>query len=558
MQQEADRQLGAAARASDRTVDLQIDWVDYSGNRIARFGGLWDKEDREFVGDAETSRVIRMHEGQLAAARWFEQWMAEFVGDNPSSRDPIFSVLLAGGRRGGKTTIGIDMVDAFAITVPESIVWVVCPADSFYDEPLEYIEASLPKHWYTELGAPHWSYYLVNGSSIVLRSAHTPRKLKHGRADFILFNEAQQMTEQAINTATGGTIDIGGLTVSAANPPDIGDKGTWVADMAAETERGMRRHSKYFFFDPEKNPEIDHRKLAALKESMSEHEYAVQIRGEFRLPPDAVLYAWDKGPSGNERSAPGTDLRDVLELGADVDLRLRSMPDVTRQFTKHFEGVEYSDLFAVDIQNYPWHALIRARVFENPDYPGDMDQALIWGIGEVFLPQGDEVELATEAKSLVFRGQRVDPERSLVVIDASADWQQATRDQTKQKAEYRGAGSMDMFRQCGFLNVVPPDRYMNGNPRVIDRCRAANSRICTASKRRLVFLDPELCPNAVTSVQKWRSKNGQPSRRADAAHGGDALTYLIWRFFPRRKTDKRGGSLGTPQRKNRESYGGVL
>lgn len=548
IQRTADRRLAEADRGAERFVDLCIDWHSDRYPHLARFGGRWDRVSFEWASEeAPASKHVTMHEGQLAAALWFYEWVGMFLGDVPRGTDPIFSGLLHGGRRGGKTTLGVDCLDAFGVSAPESISWVVTPNDRMYDEPLAYIERSMPKDWYSSLGAPHWRFDLINGSQFVMRSGYSAPKLKHGRADFVLIQEGQQISQQALNTASGGTIDLGGLVLITANSPDIGDKGTWIADMITETERGLRRHSKYFFLNPEKNTYIDQVRLRAMREQMTEHEYAVQILGELRLPPDAVLYAWDKGIKGNERPAPGAQIHQLASNDI-VDLSSMAMRDVTREFSIHHEGFDLTDLFAVDIQNYPWHALLRARAFENPDYPGDMEQALLWGVGEVYLDKGDEVMLAQEAKQLVYRGEKPDPDRSLVVMDASGDWQQAERDITQQRARYVGAGSMDMFRSEGFAHVVPPDRNMSGNPKILDRCRAANSRICTAAGRRLVFLDPELCPRTVASVQKWRAKNGMPDRRGVAAHGGDALTYLIWRFFPRRSRGSTTGDVSSPRR----------
>lgn len=537
LQRTADRQLAEAARGSDRYVDLQLDWIDYRGHRIARFGGVWDRTAKEYVGDARSSRVVRMHDGQVDAARFFDEWLAIHLGVMPPNGPMTFQLLLAGGRRGGKTTFGVDAVAAYNVAVPEALTWCVTPSDAYYDEPLGYLEALLPRHWYTELGAPHWTHYLINGSEIVMRSGHTPRKLKKGRADLVFMNEAQQFQEAAHATVSASIVDVGGLVIAAANPPDVGDPGTWVAELASKAQRKIAKHARYFFFNPEKNPEIKHEALHALKETMSDHEYRIQVLGEFLLPPDAVLYAWDNGPNGNEMPYP--------ELGKDL----------TEAFTKKHEGRGYRDILAVDIQNYPWHALTRWRVIENPQFPDDLDQAYLWCVGEVFLEKGDEGLLAEEAKLLDDGIGRLDPDRTLVVMDASGEWQQATRDITKQKAEYRGRGSMDIFREHGFLDVVPPDRYMKKNPEVADRCRNANARICTASGRRLVFVDPERCPKTVASIRSWRSKNGQPSRRSEHAHGGDAFTYLIWRFFPRRK---KGGKvdIGSPSNTPTTSTGG--
>lgn len=525
VQREADRRLSEGDRASARLVDLQIDWVDYRGRRVGRFGGVWDRTDRCYVGDAATSRVIRLHDGQLEAARWFVEWLTEHLDDDAREANPfpINHALFAGGRRGGKTTFGIDALCAYSVALPEAICNVVTPSNTFYEEPIECIEREFPKHWYESLGEPHWTYYLLNGSRITLRSGYTPRKLKKGRADFIFLNEAQQLEEQAMTTVLAGAIDAGGLMISAANPPDVGDEGVWVATLAAEAKANRRKHARFFFFNPEKNPEISQNHLAAMKESMGRHEYRVQILGEFLLPPDSVLYDWATGSDGNELEVP-----DIFR-------------DITLEFTKAKEGRAYTDLVAVDVQNYPWHAAGRYRVFDNPDFPGDFDEALIWQVGEAFVSAGDEVDVCDELKELEFRGQMIDPDTTLVVMDASGDWQQAERDPIKHRKKYRGRGSMSVFRGEGFRHVVPPDHQMDSNPEIADRCRAANARICTASGRRLVFVDPERCPMTVASVRKWRTRpDGTPSRKSNAAHGGDMLTYLIWRFFPRRK---RAGKL---------------
>ena len=50
-----------------------------------------------------------------------------------------------------------------------------------------------------------------------------------------------------------------------------------------------------------------------------------------------------------------------------------------------------------------------------------------------------------------------------------------------------------------------------------------------------MFLDPKLCPRSIESIRKWKTRpNGMPSRSAKWAHAGDAITYAVWRFFPRR------------------------
>lgn len=510
IQRLAEERLDAAARVSAASLDLQLDLVDErDGSLIARFGGLWNRHVKDYVGDAPRSRVIRLHPGQLEAAEWFDEWIeGHLAGDVPAS-ERIFDAAFTGGRRGGKSALAFTLAVAYALTVPNSIVWVITPSDAFFGEPLEYLESIMPKDWYTSLGWPHWTYFLPNGSTICLRSGHTARRLKQGRCDFAVINEGQAVPNQSYDTLSASIVDQGGLVLTAANPPDIGDPGEWVADLVGGVESGERVHAVHFFFDPLNNPHIDQTALAALAEKYDPHTFDVQIRGMYKLPPDSALYTWDRRK--NERPVP--------DLGEDI----------TRDFTRFYEGRSYDDIVGIDVQTFPWIAAVRTRVYKNPDAPDDLQKALLWGVGEAYVDQGDEVDCARELKEL---GCRTDS--TLLVTDASCDWQQQQRDETKQRPEYAGKGSMDMFRGEGFRYVVPPDPDMSRNPDVVDRMRAANARIGPKKGPPLVYVDAKRCPKTVRSIRKWRTVKGKPSRWSKAAHGGDAFTYIIWRFFPRR------------------------
>lgn len=508
------QRLNEAAHASARLCDLQVDFLDEDTDEvIARMGGLWDRRAKDFVGDASRSRVVRLHRGQREFAEWFcNTWMDAHISGWPVDETPIYTALVAGGRRGGKTFLLTALAVAYAIAVPESKVWIVVPSDieGYGEELMGYIEALMPREWYTALGAPHWRYDLVNGSYIRFLSGFTSGKLKKGTASLVFLNEAQQIPASSYNNVRASIADEGGLVIAAANPPDSGDKGTWVGDVAAETQNGTRPNARSFFIDPEQNPHIDIGALHALRESMDEHEYNIQVRGMFLHARDVVLHAWNR--TENERERP--------ELG-----------ECTAAFTKRFEGRAYSHIVSMDVQKYPWMVASVAHAYRNPDAPNDMTEALLWFDDEVFIENGDEVDIARE---LLRRGYA--PETTLVICDASGDYQQAERKLEAQRPEYKGKGSWDMLRGEGYRHIVGPDPNMAKNPEVVERVRGANARIGTASRKRYVFVDPKRCPRTVRTIAAWRNVNGLPSRRAKAAHCGDTMTYLIWRFFPRRKT----------------------
>lgn len=507
------QRLSEAAHASARYCDLQVDIVDERDNRlVARLGGRWDRKTKEYVGDAARSRVIRLHVGQLEFADWFcNKWLDAHLGGWDDDDEPIYTALVAGGRRGGKTFLLTALSVAYAAAVPGAIVWIVLPSDveGYGEEIMNYVEQLMPREWYAQLGAPHWRYDLANGSVIRFLSGFSSGKLKKGTASLVFMNEAQQIGASSYNNVRASIADEGGLVIAAANPPDAGDKGTWVADIAAAAETKTKPNVRSFFIDPLQNPHIDYAALESLRDSMDEHEFDIQIRGMFLLPRNVVLHSWDR--TKNERVRP--------ELG-----------DITERFTKRYEGRAYRHVVSIDVQKFPWMVATVAHAFANPDAPDNLDEALLWFDDEVFIENGDEVDIA---RALIERGY--DPSTTLVVCDASGDYQQAERREQFQRPQYKGKGSWDMLRGEGFRHIVGPDPDMAKNPEIVERVRAANARIGTKSRKRFVFADPHRCPRLVQTIAQWRNVNGMPSRRSQFAHAGDTMTYLIWRFFPRRK-----------------------
>lgn len=534
-----------AAGALAVKVDLCLGFVRHkSGTPIARFGGAWDTTRNEWAGDAERMRVIEVHGAQCEAISLLDRWLEnhrrgarEAMGDQLRQQiiDMIegrleldasnahllglSEVYLTGGRRSGKTLIMESILTSVAIAVEGSIVWTVTPAEPKHTEPVEVLMELMPTDWYQYNGWPHFTFYMVNGSKHRMISGHNPGNLKQGKALAVGLNEAQQIKRDSYMTARGATVDGGGFSIVAANPPIGGDVGTWVLDSVIECEDDRRFGAQHFFVDPLQNPHVDIAKFMALKSSMTAHDWETQVRGRMLQLPDRVLYEWSQ--SENERPPP--------QLGR-----------CTREFLTAHEGdrAKWEHLVVIDVQSYPFVAVLVFDVFRDPTDPHNPRAGILWGIAEVALLQGDEVD-ACEA--LIAMG--IDPKRTLVVMDASCAWQQAQREKVNQRPQFIGKGSMDIVRRCGFPHVVPPDRRMRANPDIFDRIRCTNALVRASNGHRALFVDPAKCPNAVVSARKWTLKRpksgggqGKPDRRGDAAHFGDVLGYAGWRFFPRRGT----------------------
>lgn len=475
--------------------------------------------------------MIEVHAAQVEAIQLFDQWMGSHLeGADPEVLARVREIIeqnldfdaelgallglsemyLTGGRRSGKSVIMEGILNSYAVGVPGSIVWTVTPAETYHEEPRQITEALLPKDWYEYNGWPHFTFYFANGSQHVMRSGHKPGALKKGKAALVGVNEAQQISADSYRNARGATIDAGGFTLVAANPPTLGDIGMWVLDAVTQIEKAERPAAEHFFCDPLENPHIDLRKILALRSGMTLHDWETQIRGRMLQLPDRVLYTWDR--SANERAAP--------DFGK-----------ITSEFLTAHEGdrARWKHLVVVDVQRFPWVATGIFDVYRDPRAPQDPKQGLLWMHDEIAMSAGDEVDVCDELKR-----RRYDGDRTLVVMDASCEWQQLERDLIRQRPNYKGKGSMAIFRLNGFPHVVPPDRNMKGNPDVFERIRATNASIRPADNVPSLFIDHLKCPNAAESARKWRMHNGKPGRNQKAAHFGDVLGYAVWRFFPRR------------------------
>jgi hypothetical protein len=463
-----------------------------------------------------------VHPGQEPFVSWFARWLSKHArGAKIPKKKRIFSALLAGGQRAGKTQVGTATTAvSYALRMPGSITWIVCPTDKDFEEVEEYLEGTMPKHWYKKLGSPWYRYTLANGSRIVLRSGHNPDALKKGRCDLIIINEAQRISESAFAICRGRIADKGGIVIGLANPPNK-PIGAWVGDWAAEAQEGIRQ-SKYFYFNPFLNPYIDHGTLESMREEFDEHTFDVEIMGKFLTAKGMVIHNWDR--IRNEISVPAGSV------------------DITRLVTHYFEGREFDRAVSVDVQKHPHMVSVEWKFYENP-LATTMPERVLWphmhAVGAVMLEGADEFDLATE-----WLGMGWNPLRTLVICDSSSQWQFSERD-PKKVGELRkklgGRGGYDAFKAMGFKYIVTPDREKLKNPDIIERVRTTTVRIKTAQPgpygQHFIFSDPRN-KELNKCIRKWPTRHGKPSRSSEYAHGGDAFTYGPIRFFPRHKLHK--------------------
>jgi|SRR5579885_227850 len=501
----------------DRYCDLRVKWlVQDSTGRVQpgaevllEAGGRWDRLSKNWAGRGETFISLELHAGQLEAARFLVRWFrARASGQIFREADrSVFSVMLHGGRRAGKTDLAIKAALTYAVLRPRSNVWLISENIPKTEELEGEVFHFLPRAWYEHRGAPRHDFRLANGSTIWLRSAHEPESLKRGRCDFAVLNEAQQMAEESFAIVRPATADSGGLTLLANNPWSQ-PIGAWTETFYEEARAG-KRPAKEFRLDAALNPHVELESLMSLRGELDERTFRREILGEYLAREDIVFHAWSGGKDGNVRPVP--------ELAKDV----------TRAVTKRFFGREFDYLAGMDFQQIPYCCAVVFKFFEDPDDPqGD---PLAWAIDEVAIDQALEEDLSRE---MIARGY--DPQCVAIVADASGAWQDATHKNIK--------NSHEILKRLGWRFIYKPDRDMEKNPDIIERCKVGNARMKDANGRRRLFSAPEnLLLNE--AIKKWEMRSGVPYRKSKYAHLCDALTYPLWRLYPRGKKPRGGGAL---------------
>ena len=498
----SDRALQSGASQSRDLSDISIRFLidddshEDDGLEILSVGGVWDRGSKEWTDqEAKSFAEVTLAGDQVPAMLWVAAWFRSYFLDEPLDV-PIYSAMFLGGSRAGKTYLGTRVAVAFAIAVPNARVWMCQEAGAYQVDEIEAeLDDFLPRTWYKRRGD---HYILNNGSRLVIRSAHVPKALKRGRCDFAFLNEAQNVSELAHSMLRMRTSDTGGLVLSAANPPNDDPAGQWVADYAEQTIAGRRPNAKVFPFDPRRNPHVNREQLEALKAETDPRTYRIEVLGEIMAPSNAVYHSF----SQIENVAP------TPELG-----------DVTTDFAHRIGlGDGVTDLVGMDFQSTPHHVAAVARAYANP---ADATKPFIHFTGEIIVELGDEHDLSDAMYEY-----GLNPTTTAIVADASGAWQDG---------KHSGEGnSFDILRSLDWRRIHVPDKREKKNPPILERMKNDNRLMYAEDGSRMVLFDEEQCRELVEAVRKWRRKNGFPDRRSKWAHKCDAMSYLLWRCYPRK------------------------
>ncbi len=506
--------------------DGRARWTPGTDEEIGKVGGCWDTRRKRWVRGAKARGmlVLRFHRGQEDAARWFAEWMRRFASGDWAGVERMWSVMLVGARRSGKTHIACAVMIAFAVLAPASRLWAVSPTLETGDELDAAFRELLPRRWYVRRQAKTGratTYRLSNGSTINLRSAVKPERLKAGRVDMALINEAQEIDELAYLKLRPATADRGGLVLLTCNPPDR-PVGRWIEKHYFKAIAG-ELDGKAFVLDPRRNPGVNYEALSSMAKESDEKTYARDILGLFAPVGDQVFHAWSDVENWKD---PPPDLVDITAMVARREL-----------------GAAAGYLVGEDFQRVPSMVACVHRVFLDPK----TGLELLWVVDEVIADESDENDLCDGLEGLPrwrpgdgtpskrdhgegYRGWKLPEDRNdapghcAVIMDASGFFQDGDHKQNRSSEKW--------LRARQWTSLYKPQKDSDRNPAIIERMRTGNALLKSAGDVRRLFVARH-CVRTAEAFRNYENKNGSPNRRSAFAHVIDAVTYVAYRLYGR-------------------------
>lgn len=517
-------------------------WREGSDEELLRVGGRWDRRRKKWAGEASRAVVLRVHRGQEAAARWLARWFRCRITGRWEDFRRVWSLLLLGGRRGGKSHLACVALVLYAVAFPKSLVWAISPTQEETDELEGAIRSMLPRHWYAYRGGgagKSVSFKLQTGARLLMLSGHKPRALKRGRVDFALYNEAENQHRSGYVQLRGAAADRGGLVILAANPPDS-PIGRWVEEHYEQTKAG-KIESECFELTYRDNPWITEQSLESLKHEVDEVTYAREVEGRMMPIGDVVFHAWSDRESWQDPDP--------------------TWVDITAEFTRKHFGSPFGYVVMMDFQLTPAMVATVAKIFRDPAAE-DESREIMCIVDEVIVEKGDESDLVdgleatgrwTPAGRLnddCYRGwrdtedDRDRPVHCVVVMDASGFFQSG--DHTK------GKKSSLELKARDWVHLYPPQKDSDRNPDINERCKTTNSRLKAKSGRRSLRVARH-CIHTAKAMKLWENRNGLPYRRSPYAHLCDTVSYGVYRFWGRPKVKRPKAEYRSVRRFNRRA-----
>jgi hypothetical protein len=268
------------------------------------------------------------------------------------------------------------------------------------------------------------------------------------------------------------------------------------------------------FFDPFKNPFISHKIFERAKSRMDPRLYAREVLGEFTEVAGRTYPFFDRAihakSIGQLQNGYYSGARKVL--AERYGIYEGCGRDITSKILMHRFRRPAQWLLGMDFDISPMCA-IAYKVIQSP--PGIPD--ILWGVKELV------IEEKADATRMGIYIKQAGYENSVIIPDATGDFQTAGRGPSKGKTHVR------MLRELGLFVHVPWGK----NPYVRDRVNSVNAKLLNARNDVTLFFDPAGCLQTIRALENQvNEKDGKPAKDNVHEHRSDAMGYPIAHLWP--------------------------
>lgn len=191
-------------------------------------------------------------------------------------------VVLACGRRSGKSTLSALKIATFVQKHPNSIVYYVSPTYAQSKSIMwEMLKSYIPSHWVKKANEAELKIELVNGAKVELKGADTePDRLRGVKIDFLICDEVAYFKNWRTvwnNVLRPTLIDSKGKAIFVSNPNGFNH----FYDLYNLGQSGDQDFSSYKFTTYD-NEFIDSTEIDKMKAEMDEDTFAQEIMAEFK------------------------------------------------------------------------------------------------------------------------------------------------------------------------------------------------------------------------------------------------------------------------------------
>lgn len=376
-----------------------------------------------------------------------------------------FMVLIA-GRRWGKTRLAVAALGVAAASIVKGRAWYVAPTrEMAKDIAWEPLREQLGPLIVAE-NASELTIVLTSGSTITLKSADEPDRLRGRALDCVVLDEFAQIAPEtwdavlrpALATTQGralfiGTPDGRNWAYDLFRRAQEDTTGQWVARQYTTAQGGF----------------VPADELSAARETMDSRLFRQEFEATFETAAGRVhhAFAWSAAPDGNV--APVVD---------DPALPL---------------------LVGLDFNVHPMSAVLATKV---------VDELHVHDAWQV--PTSNTEEVAGELR------RRYPDRRIIVYPDPSG--------KARKTSAPVGQTDFTILQRHGMQVVAPA-----AAPAVVDRINAVNALLCNASGRRRLLVAPKAKPllRALDGLT-YKPDTSMPDKTGGFDHLCDALGYLVW------------------------------